>query len=118
MTPGLLRRCAPRNDDHDSVKCNLHPRQQRAGGGGDVLVAHQRFAHQEGFDARLGQPLAVGVTGNAAFRDYDPALRNRRPEPLAYFERGLEGAQVSVVDADEIGPQATRAVGPGVGRRR
>src|SRR5271169_2922146 len=53
-----------------SLELLLHSGQQCTGRCRNVLVAHQRLSHQEGFHAGLGKPLAVGVIGNAAFGDH------------------------------------------------
>ncbi len=67
----------------------------------DVGVAHKGFADEEGLDPMPGEALAVGVVADAALGDHDPARRDQRLQPLADFERGLEGAQIAIVDADQ-----------------
>ena len=57
-------------------KCCYIPVSSVAGRGCDVLVAHQRLADQEGFDAGPGEPLAVGVIGDAALGDHDLSARD------------------------------------------
>ena len=84
--------------------------QQRAGGGGDVGLAHEAFADEEGVHAGLGQPLQVGVAGDAAFGDDDAVLRHARGEPLGRLQRGGEGLEVAVVDADQPAVERQRAV--------
>src|SRR3569623_2089342 len=76
-------------------------RKQGAGGGGDVGLPHQAFADEEGRDADFRQPRNVGGREDAALTDHDAVLRHRRRQCLAGRERGLEGAQIAVVDAEQ-----------------
>src|SRR3954470_24232263 len=52
------------------------PRQQRARGCGDVGLAHQAFADQEGRHAHAPQPRKVGRREDAAFADHQPVARD------------------------------------------
>jgi PemK-like, MazF-like toxin of type II toxin-antitoxin system len=59
-----------------SARGRSDSRQQGAGRGCDILVAHQRLADQKRLHPGLGQPLAVSVIGNAAFGDHDFSRRD------------------------------------------
>ena len=62
-------------------------------------------------DARLGQTSAIRVNVQMPLSaDHDPAGGNQRHQPLAHLERGLEAAQVAVVDADEAALERQRAI--------
>ena len=89
---------------------NGFARQQCAGGGSDVGLSHQAFAHQEGRHADLGEPREIGGRKDAALADHQPVARNQRRQRLAGRKRGLEGAQVAVVDADHRRPQFQGAI--------
>ena len=51
-------------------------------------------------DADLRQPGEVGRREDAAFADHDAVARHQRRQPLGDLERGDEGLEVAVVDAD------------------
>ena len=57
-----------------------------------------------------GEAGEVGRREEAALADHDAVARDARREPLADRERGLEGAQVAVVDADQPRLQLQRAL--------
>src|SRR5882724_9552653 len=74
--------------------------QQRAGGRGHVGLPHQAFADQERRHADSLQPRQIGRAKDAAFADHQAIGRDQRRQRLAGRKRGLEGAEIAVVDAD------------------
>src|SRR5215510_15767486 len=84
--------------------------QQRARGRGDIGRAHQALADQEGADAGVCQALQVGVARDAALGDDDAVLGYARGEALRGLERGGEGLEVTVVDADQPAVELERAI--------
>ena len=60
-------------------------------------------------DADARQPREIGRRIEPAFGDDDALARNFRRQPLAHRERGLERAQVAVVDADQARLELERA---------
>src|SRR5690349_8184203 len=83
----------------------LAARQQRPCRRGDIGLAHQAFADQEGRHADAREPRQVGRGEDAAFADHQPLARDQRCQRLAGFKRGLEGAEIAVVDADHRRPK-------------
>jgi hypothetical protein len=83
--------------------------QQRPGGGGDVCLAHQGFADQEGVDAAGRQARQIGARHPAFGHDKAVAPQQRR-QALGGGKRGLEGPEIAVVDADEAGLEAEGAL--------
>ena len=96
---GLLRRRAARR-----------AREQGARRGGNVALPHQAFADQEGGNADARETGEVGGRNEPAFADDDAVARDLRRQALADVERGLESAQIAVVDADEPRFQPQRAL--------
>ena len=104
------RQCRICNERPGRTGSALDAGQQRAGRRFDVLVAHQRFADEKGLDADLGEAATIGVPRDAAFGDDDLVGGNERLQPLADFQRGLEGLEVAVVDADQPAFEPQRAL--------
>ena len=50
--------------------------QEQAGRRGDILLPHQRFAHEEGEDAATLEPQTILVAENAALADDNAVLRH------------------------------------------
>src|SRR6266702_1261677 len=75
-------------------------REQHVGRRGHVGLPHQALADQEGRHANAFEAGEVRRREDAALADRQPFRRNQRRQRLAGRKRGLEGAQVSVVDAD------------------
>src|SRR5262245_17445857 len=86
------------------------PEKQRARGSLDVALAHQAFADQEGGDPHLRQEGEIGGRENSAFPHGDAIAGDLRRQALAGGERGLEGLEVAVVDADHSRVEAQRAL--------
>ena len=85
-------------------------RQQGAGGGGNIGLPHQALADEDGRHAGRREPREVGRRVDAAFGDDNALARDLRRQPLADRERGLEGAQIAVVDADQPRFELQRAL--------
>ena len=81
-----------------------------AGGGGHVRLPHQAFADQEGRNADPAEAGEVVRRVEPAFADHDAAGRHLWRQFFADRERGLEGAQITVVDADQAGTQREGAL--------
>src|ERR1700722_9331023 len=90
------------------------PLDQGAGRCGDIRLAHQALADEEGRDADFRQPGEIGRREDAAFADHDAVIRDLRRQPLGDFERGDEGFEIAVVDADERRFEPQRALELGV----
>src|SRR6185369_16633595 len=73
-------------------------REQRTRGGGHIGLPHQALADQEGRHADALEPGEVGRREDAALADHQPVSGNQRRQCFAGRERGLEGAQVPIVD--------------------
>ena len=88
------------------------PREQRARRGGDVGLPHQAFADEEGARCRRSrQPGEIGGREDAALADDDAVRPGRSGASRSRDrERGLEGVQIAVVDADQPRFQRQRAV--------
>src|SRR5262249_45124462 len=84
--------------------------QQRPRRRGDIGLPHQAFADQEGRHPHALQPRKISRCENAAFADHEPVARDQRRQGLAGFQRGLEGAEVAIVDADHRRSQLQRAI--------
>src|SRR5215475_4849308 len=67
----------------------------------DVGLAHQALADQEGAHADARKRIEIGRGEDPAFRHRDALCRNSRRQPLGGRKRGLEGAQITIVDAEE-----------------
>src|SRR4051794_16145364 len=65
-----------------------------------VGLPHQAFADQEGRHAHACEARKIGRCKDAAFADHQPVARNQRRQRLAGGKRGLESAQIAVVDPD------------------
>src|SRR5712692_849895 len=66
-----------------------------------VRCAQKGLPHQESMDSGASQSCDLVGDENPAFGDHDPRRRNIGQQPERGIERGLEAAQVTVVDADE-----------------
>src|SRR5215470_16387265 len=76
----------------------------------DIGLAHQALADQEGAHARGPQCTEIGRGDDPAFRHRDAAGGNSRRQALGGHKRGLEGAQIAIVDADQPRAQLERAL--------
>src|SRR3954447_9006750 len=74
--------------------------EQRAGCPRDIRLSHQAFADQKRLHADPRQACEIRGRKNAALADHQAILRDQRRQRLAGFKRGLEGAQIVVVDPD------------------
>src|SRR5215467_5452442 len=101
---GLLRRAGK----------PLRAAEQGARRGRHVGLAHQALADQESAHADAGERVEIGGGEDPTLRYGDAACRNTRRKALAGRQRGLEGAQITVVDADEPRAQLERALELGV----
>src|SRR5262245_29163369 len=81
-------------------------RQQGARCGSDVGLPHQALADQEGRHTDALEPGEVGLREDAALADHQTVARDQWRQRLAGRKRGLEGAQIAVVDADHRRPQS------------
>src|SRR6056297_2951790 len=94
----------------------LHPpRRQRigkdrAGRGLDIVLAHQRFTDQEGARAVFRHFGQILRRGQPAFANDHPAFGHKLGQAARGVERGLEGVEIAVVDADHHGFEMCRAV--------
>ncbi len=61
-------------------------------------------------DADLCQPGEIVGREDAAFADHHAIVRHQRRQPLGHLERGDEGLEVAVVDADERRLELERAL--------
>lgn len=68
-----------------------------------MFGTHERFAYQERVDIVDFHQLDVGPVENAAFGDHRAITRNARQQVQRGFQADLEGMQVAVVDADQLG---------------
>src|SRR3954471_1717883 len=75
-----------------------------------VGLAHQALAHEKRADPGAREALHLGVRDDAALADRDPVRRHPRRQRLADRKRGLEGAEIPVVDADEPRAKGKRAL--------
>src|ERR1700722_9659776 len=75
-------------------------RQQGAGRRRHIGLPHQAFADQEGRHAHAREPRKIGRLEDAALADHQAISGDQRRQRLAGRKRGLEGAQVAVIDAD------------------
>ncbi len=71
--------------------------------GPNVRPQHQRFADQNGVDAASARRSTSARVRIPDHRRPDSS-RGLRPQPERVVEVGVEGAQVTVVDADERRP--------------
>src|SRR6266702_40595 len=85
-------------------------REQRACGSGHVGLTHQALADQEGRHADALKPGEVCGRKDAALADHQPFPWDQRRQRLAGRKRGLEGAQIAVVDADHRRTQLERPI--------
>ena len=85
-------------------------REQRAGRRRYVGLPHQAFADQECRHAHARQPRQIVGREDAAFADHQAIVRDQRRQRFAGRKRGLEGAQIAVVDADHRRTKFQRAV--------
>ena len=76
----------------------------------DVLRAHEGFADEDGADAGGADAADVLRGLDAAFADADDVVGDFLGQFLGGGEIDLEGFQVAVVDADEVGAEFERAV--------
>src|SRR5262249_37311773 len=101
---GLLRRALK----------SLRPTEQGTCGLLHIGLAHQAFAYQERAHANAREIVEIGGGEDSALRHGDAVRRNTRRKAPGGRERGLEGAQVTVVDADEPRAQLEGALELGV----
>ena len=73
-------------------------------------VPHEALADQERLDPGAAQAQAIRVLDDAAFPHHDAIRRDLRDEAFADGERHLEGAQIAIVDADQLRVEAKRAL--------
>src|SRR5262245_52190971 len=73
-----------------------------------VILAHQTLADQERPDANARQSRQIVRCRNSALADDDPIERHPGRKPFAGHERGVEGLEVAVVDADQARSQLER----------
>src|SRR5215470_375505 len=76
----------------------------------DIGLAHQAFADQESAHADARKCIEIGGGEDSALRHRDALGGNSRCQPLGGRKRGLEGAQITVVDADKPRAQLERAL--------
>jgi len=84
--------------------------QQLARGLDHVILAHQRFADQEGFGAGLGHALDVGVAVDAAFGDEQALAGDHRGQLFGDREVDLQCLEIAIADADQVGRDDLLAV--------
>src|SRR5437899_10879180 len=65
-----------------------------------VRSAQKGLPHQENMDSGASQSRDLLGDENPAFGDHDPRRRDMRQQPKGRIERGVEAAQVAVVNAD------------------
>ena len=70
---------------------------------------HQRLADQDGVVAGGMQRRGVVASADAALGDLDDAVGNRRSHAHRAIVVDLEGDEVALVDADEVGARRRRA---------
>ena len=75
----------------------------------DVGGAHQCFAHQDGRDARVLEPLHVATSPDAALADEHDPRRDLIAQVEGMLKVGGEAAEVAIVDPDEVGPRGQDA---------
>src|SRR5262249_49899317 len=88
----------------------LRPAEQGTRGGLHIGLAHQALANEERAHPDARKLIEIGRGEDPAFRHHDAVGRNSRRQPLGGRKRGLEGAQVAIVDADEARAQLERAL--------
>src|SRR5579871_586165 len=84
-------------------------RKERPRRGRHVVLTHQAFADQECRDAGFGEASNILRREDAALADDDAIARHQAREPLGGGQRGLEGFQIAIVDADQPRSEAQRA---------
>ena len=84
--------------------------EQRARCRRDIGLPHQAFADQEGRHADAFEPRKIRGRKNAALADHQAISGDQRRQRLAGRKRGLEGAQIAVVDADHRRTKFQRAI--------
>ena len=83
------------------------PEDQGAGGVGVIGGAHQRASDEEAVDLAR-EPVDIGASSNAGFRDEDAVGRQRR-QPLGRRKIDRQIAKVAVVDPDQRRAERERA---------
>src|SRR3954447_11067241 len=79
--------------------------EQSARGRPDIGLAHQALADQKGADAGAQQPPAIIMREDAALAHQQPVARHHAGQPFGGAQADLEGAEVAVVDADQLGAE-------------
>src|SRR5262249_29945078 len=88
----------------------LRPAEQGTRRDRDIRLAHQALANQEGVHPDGREVIEVGGGENSALRHRDAPGGNSRRKALRGRKRGLEGAQIAIVDAEEPRAQLDRAL--------